>query len=265
MIYQRNMVTTWNHKQLAFYHFTQAGIFERLKMASANDPVLYYHYAEQQFANMALAYRYKAMTDRKMNTYTTDVGGKGQQKQVVSLNRSLLNSLQGGGYILYSRHGEATVGVDQPNLNFQDCTTQRNLSDEGRRQAVVYGETFRRLRIPFMFPVQASPFCRTIETAALAFGKENVQVDPFGYDIYKLSGNISHAEQTRILNSLRFVLETQPPIGSNMVIIAHSFPTGVGLGQIPNMGTVVVKPSGRGNGYEVVTKVSLEELSSLGE
>ncbi|HWO77489.1 MAG TPA: histidine phosphatase family protein [Bacillus sp. (in: firmicutes)] len=172
----------------------------------------------------------------------------------------LVNLLQKGGYILYARHGEATVGEDQPDLNFHDCSTQRNLSETGRRQAVMYGEAIRRLRIPVQFPVYASPFCRNRETAAWAFGKENVQVDPFWITIYNLSANLSESEQEWILSSLRSIIETIPPRGSNRIIIGHSFPKGVGLGEIPNMGTVVIKPLGRGRGYEVIAKVSFEEF-----
>lgn len=45
---------------------------------------------------------------------------------------------------------------------------------------------------------------------------------------------------------------------NNQVIVAHGFPTEVGLGQIPNMGTVVVRPLGQGNGYEIVARLSLD-------
>lgn len=48
-----------------------------------------------------------------------------------------------------------------------------------------------------------------------------------------------------------------------MVIVAHSFPKGIGLSQIPDMGTVIVKPLGQGNGYEVVAKLSLADLLNL--
>lgn len=67
----------------------------------------------------------------------------------------------------------------------------------------------------------------------------------------------------KILDSLQIVLENKPPQGSNTVIITHSFPKGIGLGQIPNMGTVIVNPSGHGNGYEIVNKLSLSELGEL--
>ncbi|PWW38930.1 hypothetical protein DET54_11336 [Paenibacillus pabuli] len=35
---------------------------------------------------------------------------------------SLINDLQKGGYILYVRHGDATVGVDQPDFSLTDCS-----------------------------------------------------------------------------------------------------------------------------------------------
>lgn len=177
--------------------------------------------------------------------------------------RSLLDSLQGGGYILYARHGEATIGVDQPNLIFQNCYTQRNLSANGRSQAIMYGDIFRQLNIPVMTPVLASPLCRAVETAVLAFGKERVQIDPFWAEILRLSYNIPHAQQINILNYLHSFLELQPATGTNRVIIAHSFPAGVGLGRMPDMGTIIVRPLGQGNGYEIVAKLRLSDWQRL--
>jgi hypothetical protein len=173
---------------------------------------------------------------------------------------SLLDLLRSGGYILYARHGEATVGFDQPDLSFQDCSTQRNLSFYGQRQAVRYGELLRSLQIPVSYPVISSPFCRAVETAQLAFGQENVQTDPFFVHVYRLSGDLPSYEQSLILNALASRLEIVPPPGTNTVIIAHSFPAGIGLGQITDMGTVIVRPLGTGNGYEIIGKLSLADL-----
>ncbi|MDF2522470.1 MAG: phosphoglycerate mutase family protein [Clostridiales bacterium] len=185
------------------------------------------------------------------------------EKGEAKLNESLLDLLRGGGYILYVRHGEATVGEDQPNLNFLYYFTQRNLSVMGRRQAIYYGQILRNYRIPISYPILTSPFGRTIETAQLAFGNESVQVDPFWFEIYRLSGNLSSAEQKRILDILQSRLEIIPPQGSNRVIIAHSFPEGIGLGQIPDMGTIIVRPLGQGNGYKVAGRLSLADLFNL--
>jgi len=61
------------------------------------------------------------------------------------IDPSILNSLRHGGYVLYVRHGEATIGVDQPHIIYGDCATQRNLSEEGRKQSVLFGAALRRL------------------------------------------------------------------------------------------------------------------------
>lgn len=173
---------------------------------------------------------------------------------------ALLDSLRQGGYILYVRHGEATVGQDRPGLVFSDCSTQRNLSERGRRQASDFGNTIRRLQIPVQYPVLASPFCRTRETAQLAFGPDRIQVDPFWINIYNLGGHLSTDEQNRIVHAMAAVLEKEPPAGANQVIVSHSFPQGVGLGDIPYLGTVIIKPQGSGRGYEVVGKYTLADL-----
>lgn len=193
------------------------------------------------------------------------IGAEGSKVKGNPVNPALLNSLRQGGYILYVRHGEAGMGVDQPNLDFGNCRTQSNLTEEGRRQAKLYGEVLRSLRIPVQTPVQASPFCRTRESAELAFGRGNVQVAPFWVQIYKLSGQVTPAEQDSTLAALTSVLEKAQPPGTNKVIFAHSFPKGVGLGEIANLGTIVVRPRGSGKGYEVVDQISLNELLSLHE
>lgn len=180
------------------------------------------------------------------------------------MEKTIRDVLQDGGYILYARHGEATVGVDQPYLHFQYCSTQKNLSEVGRSEAIYYGQLLRYWQIPVSMPIIASPFCRTIETAQLAFPYANILVDPFFVGIYKLGEPISNAEQTTIITNLQSVLEMKPPQGTNKVIIAHSFPEGIGLGEISNMGSVMIKPRGQGNGYEVVRKLTLQDVANLG-
>lgn len=133
----------------------------------------------------------------------------------------------------------------------------------GRRQAIYYGEMLQYLQIPINYPVSASPLCRAIETAQLAFGRGNVQSNPFWFEVFRLSGNLPIGDTQRILNNLKSVLETIPEEGKNKVIVVHSFPEGVGLGQLTDMETAIIKPKGAGNGYEVVSKLSLTDWSTL--
>ena len=74
--------------------------------------------------------------------------------------------------VAFTSAGKAETGSaapDQASAVLGDCATQRNLDAQGRAQSVAIGASFRDLGIP-VSRVLASPFCRTLETAALAFG-----------------------------------------------------------------------------------------------
>jgi phosphohistidine phosphatase SixA len=80
-------------------------------------------------------------------------------------------ALRSGGVAIFLRHGRTTPGVgDPPGWKIEDCSTQRNLDAEGRAQAKRVGAWFSRKRIvPTV--VRNSPWCRTRDTARLAFGR----------------------------------------------------------------------------------------------
>lgn len=77
--------------------------------------------------------------------------------------------LRDGDVLLY-RHALAPGGGDPQGFKLGDCATQRNLSDAGRDQARRLGKALRQnlgeLRVS---AVWASPWCRTLDTARLAF------------------------------------------------------------------------------------------------
>lgn len=80
-----------------------------------------------------------------------------------------LRSSPPAGSVLMLRHALAPGTFDPPGFKPGDCATQRNLSDEGRRQARQLGAWLaaRQLRPT---RVRSSPWCRCLETARLAFG-----------------------------------------------------------------------------------------------
>lgn len=83
----------------------------------------------------------------------------------------LASALRNGGYVIYFRH--AATDFSKPDgamKGYDDCANQRMLSSDGRRAAREIGERIRALKLP-MGEVMASPYCRTMETATLAFGK----------------------------------------------------------------------------------------------
>jgi Histidine phosphatase superfamily (branch 1) len=77
--------------------------------------------------------------------------------------------LRQGGVVVAFRHALAPGTFDPPHFKLGDCSTQRNLSAEGREQARRMGAWFaaQGLRPD---SVRSSPWCRCMDTATLAFG-----------------------------------------------------------------------------------------------
>jgi len=78
----------------------------------------------------------------------------------------LWNSLRSGEYFALLRHAIAPGNGDPPGFKLGSCRTQRNLSEEGRDQAVKIGKLFRENRI-HTARVFSSQWCRCLETAKL--------------------------------------------------------------------------------------------------
>ena len=70
------------------------------------------------------------------------------------------------GYVLLMRHALAPGIGDPENFNVNDCSTQRNLNDEGRSDAREIGSWLKRRDVK-IFRVESSRWCRAKETAEL--------------------------------------------------------------------------------------------------
>src|SRR5688572_6498433 len=83
---------------------------------------------------------------------------------------ALLRELRAGAVVLM-RHAQTTPGVgDPPGWKLERCETQRNLAPVGIEHAKRIGQWFKaqQLRVS---AVRSSPWCRTRDTAMLAFGR----------------------------------------------------------------------------------------------
>jgi len=68
--------------------------------------------------------------------------------------------------IIFVRHALAPGTGDPDSFDIDDCSTQRNLSDQGRQQARDIGQKLHRLGVTDV-PVYTSAWCRCVETAHL--------------------------------------------------------------------------------------------------
>jgi hypothetical protein len=95
----------------------------------------------------------------------------GGSRAATSADPTVASALQRGGLVLVMRHAATDFSKpDQDPVVLADCRTQRNLNAQGRADARTIGRGVRRLRLR-IGNVFASPFCRTKETARLAFGR----------------------------------------------------------------------------------------------
>jgi phosphohistidine phosphatase SixA len=127
----------------------------------------------------------------------------------------LIDALRRGGHIIYFRH--ATTNPEQADTmdpKLGRCEAQRNLSADGRRMAGEIGGAFKTLRIP-VGKVVSSPFCRTVDTATLAFGRHEVS------DALYFAMGVGKTEREQQGLALRQMLATPPARGTNTVLVAH--------------------------------------------
>ena len=68
------------------------------------------------------------------------------------------------GDVLFVRHAIAPGFGDPQNFDLNDCSTQRNLSQDGREQAILIGEKIKESGIKFS-KIFSSQWCRCLETA----------------------------------------------------------------------------------------------------
>lgn len=161
----------------------------------------------------------------------------------------LVEALQKGGYILVFRHAitDRSQSDTVPQV-LEDCTKQRNLNEQGKTQAREIGSAIAKLKIAIGV-VLSSPYCRTRETAILAFGR--AEVTP------KLDNAFINTDRRPELQAALRQLAGEPPAaGTNTVLVTHGENMTQALGvSVAEGEAAIVMPDGTG-GFAVVGRVS---------
>jgi broad specificity phosphatase PhoE len=163
--------------------------------------------------------------------------------------------LQDGGHAILFRHAATDSGLDTTD-DLTDCSRQRNLNGEGRRQSRSVGRALRRLGIP-VGPVLASPFCRTRDTARLAFGRARASRALLSPEFF------ASAREAR-RRGLRRLLAVPPRRGTNTVLVSHGSAIFAATGEEPGEGDALIIAPGRGpRGFAIVARVTADEWERL--
>jgi broad specificity phosphatase PhoE len=157
--------------------------------------------------------------------------------------------VKAGGLALFIRHAVTTPGVgDPPDMRLDDCASQRNLTDEGRRHARRVGEAFRAREIA-VARILSSPWCRCLETARLAFGTPETWA-PLG-NLYGRPEN--RAEQVRQLQALAGERRS----GGNVVLVTHGSTIAALTGINPAPAEMVVVAPQEGGRFRVAGRLAV--------
>ncbi|MBX3499710.1 MAG: histidine phosphatase family protein [Alphaproteobacteria bacterium] len=160
----------------------------------------------------------------------------------------LRDMLQKGGFVIFFRHA-ATPDYQEPSpVDFSSCERQRNLNGVGRAQAVMIGEAFRELDVA-VAEVLASPYCRCMDTARLAFGR----VAP---------DEAVRGDKDK-LPTLQRLLSTPPAPGTNRVLVGHGGAAGL-LGEefLREGEAMIVRPDG-GDKFTMIARVRAESWAQF--
>jgi phosphohistidine phosphatase SixA len=147
--------------------------------------------------------------------------------------------LRAGGQVVLIRHTITVAGSgDPPGMRLDDCSTQRNLTDEGRAHARRVGMAFRARGVE-VSRLLSSPWCRCVETARLAFGQPEVW-PALGNLFGRPENREAQVSQMRRLVSLRGE--------GNLVLVSHGSTISALTGTNPGVGEmIVVTPLGDGD------------------
>lgn len=144
---------------------------------------------------------------------------------------------RGNVYVLF-RHAQAPGTFDPPGFRLDDCSTQRNLDDEGRGQAKRLGEWFKARSLDPV-AVRSSPWCRCLDTARGAFGRATA------WPALGSPSGLPDAERRTRTAELRRTL-AQPLPGRFEVWVTHQFVIADLVGEATGSGAGVLLEAGSG-------------------
>lgn len=150
-------------------------------------------------------------------------------------NASLASSLSDGQHVLLMRHADAPGYGDPAGYQLDKCSTQRNLGERGKKQAMLIGQWLSNQGITSAKLI-SSPWCRCIDTAKLLNKGQVAIVPALGSFFDDMS---MEKEQTKNLEKLiqaQLNEHTKTPI----ILVTHHVNIQAFTGKVVNVGDMVL-------------------------
>jgi phosphohistidine phosphatase SixA len=166
---------------------------------------------------------------------------------------ALMSALRHGGYTVILRHARTDRAFQEERSYVpKERSAQRNLTDDGIRDAALMGVVFRKHGITFA-EVISSPMYRTVETAEMAAGTPTTIT-------MALRSIPSTPEQAALI-------KTPPKPGTNRLLVTHHFVIethvpGIRPGEIGESEAAVVRHTKDGT-VELVGRITLDDWRAL--
>lgn len=150
-------------------------------------------------------------------------------------NASLASDLQDGQHVLMMRHANAPGTGDPTGYTLDQCSTQRNLGDYGKRQSKAIGEWLSNQGIQNA-QIFSSPWCRCLDTANL-LNKGPVKIEPA---LGSFFDNMSlEKKQTKELEV--FIKNTlSPQVKKPLILVTHHVNIQAFTGKAVGVGDMVL-------------------------
>ena len=149
------------------------------------------------------------------------------------LNENLINQLRDGEKLIFIRHAYAPGNGDPENFNLNDCSSQRNLSDAGRKQSKTISNFFKKNQIAIDLVI-SSEWCRCKETAFIAF--KDFETKNFLNSFY--SEKFAKNKKKQIKNLEKYINNWNSD--KNLVLVTHYVVISEILNYAPNSGEIVI-------------------------
>lgn len=162
----------------------------------------------------------------------------------------------GDGLVILYRHALAPGGGDPAGFDVDDCSTQRNLSDDGRQQARNMGRQLRARGVD-VSRVLSSPWCRSRETADLMDVGRVRELKRLG-SVFTAPTSVAQRREA----ATRRLIERHADRSGVMILVGHqaNIIDVTGVAPTSGEGVVVRHDEGEPGGLEVLGIVPAPEI-----